>query len=140
MVLECEYILLVKVTASSGYPRSFMMANSLAWPIDPKAFLKSIYSRYMSLLVKCTSSKVAVRSCNCLDVHLSTLNPSWLSCKIWYLSPYAESMDVSVLVKSLYIVLARAIGLWFDSCVGLLFLYKSIVLLIFYKVDICICL
>ena len=48
MVLECEYILPVRVTASSGYPRSFIMAINLAWSIDPKAFLKSKYSRYMS--------------------------------------------------------------------------------------------
>ena len=38
MVLECEYILQVKVTASSGYPRSFMMANNLVWSIDPRHF------------------------------------------------------------------------------------------------------
>ena len=30
MVLELEYILPTRVTASSGYPRSFIMANSLA--------------------------------------------------------------------------------------------------------------
>ena len=76
MVLECEYILPFKVTASSGYPRSFMMANSLALSIDRKAFLKSIYDRYMSLLVKCASSRAAVNSCSCLDVHFSALNPS----------------------------------------------------------------
>ena len=30
------------LTASSGYPKSFMMANSRAWSIDPNAFLKSM--------------------------------------------------------------------------------------------------
>ena len=39
MVLE------FRVTASSGYPKSLVMASSLAWSREPKAFLKSIYSR-----------------------------------------------------------------------------------------------
>ena len=43
-----------------------------------------------------------------------------------------------MLVKNLYMVLARAIGLWFDNSAGSLFLYKSIVLLIFQEVGICI--
>ena len=74
--------------------------------------------------MKCASFRAAVRSCSCLDVHLSALNPSWLSCKIWYLSPYAKSIDVSILVKSLYMVLARAIGLLFDSSAGFPFCIK----------------
>ena len=82
MVLECEYILLVKVTAFTRYPRSFIMANNLAWSIDPKAFLKSIYNRYMSSLMKCASSRATISSWICLDVHLFALNPSWLSYKI----------------------------------------------------------
>ena len=41
---------------------------------------------------------------------LSALNPSWLSCRIWYFSPYANSMSIKVVVKRLYIVLASAIG------------------------------
>ena len=45
-------------------------------------------------------------------MHLFALNPSWLSCKIWCLSPYVDKMDVSVLVKNLYIVFANAIGFW----------------------------
>ena len=61
-------------------------------------------------------------------MHLSTLNPSWLSCKIWCLSPYADKMDVSVLVKNLYIVFANAIGLWFVNRDGSL---------IFQEVGIC---
>jgi hypothetical protein len=44
-------------------------------------------------------------------VLLSALNPSWLSCRIWCFSPYADSMDVRVLVKNLYTVFASAIGL-----------------------------
>ena len=63
--------------------------------------------------MNCASSSAAISSCSCscLDVHLSALNPFWLSCKIWCLSPYADKMDVSVLVKNLYIVFASAIGL-----------------------------
>ena len=30
MVLECEYMLPISLIASSGYPKSFMMANSRA--------------------------------------------------------------------------------------------------------------
>ena len=70
-----------------------------------------MYNRYMSCFVNCAPSSAAINSCSYLDVHLSTLNPSWLSCKIWCLSPYADKMDVSVLVKNLYIVFATAIGL-----------------------------
>ena len=42
IVLECKYMLPIIWIASSGYPKSFMMANSLAWSIDPNAFLKSM--------------------------------------------------------------------------------------------------
>ena len=38
-----------KATASSGYPKSFIMASSLAWSRDPNAFLKSIYNIYICL-------------------------------------------------------------------------------------------
>ena len=48
IVLECVYIFPTSLTASSGYPKSFIMASKRAWLIDPKAFLKSMYSRYMS--------------------------------------------------------------------------------------------
>jgi hypothetical protein len=44
-------------------------------------------------------------------VLLSALNSSWLSYRIWYFPPYADSMDVRVLVKNLYIVFASAIGM-----------------------------
>ncbi len=101
----------IKDTASSGYPKSLVTASSLAWSRDPNAFLKSIYNRYMSWFVNLASSSAAIRSWSCLDVLLSALNPSWLSCRIWYFSPYADSMDVRVLVKNLYTVFASAIGL-----------------------------
>jgi hypothetical protein len=42
-----------------------------------------------------------------------------------------------VLVKSLYIVFARAIGLWFVIIEGSDFLYRKIVRLVFQEVDIC---
>ena len=48
-------------------------------------------------------------------------------------------MDVSVLVKTLYMVLARAIVYNLIVVQGCL-LYKNIVLLIFHKVGICFCL
>jgi hypothetical protein len=45
-----------------------------------------------------------------------------------------------VLVKSLYIVFARAIGLWFVGIDGSDFLYKRTVSLVFHEVGICCCL
>jgi hypothetical protein len=45
-----------------------------------------------------------------------------------------------VLVKSLYIVFARAIGLWFVSIDGSDFLYSSMVRLVFHDAGICCCL
>ena len=75
----------------------------------------------MSWFVSLTSSNVAMRSWSCLDVLLSTLNPSWHSCRIWCSSLYADNMRVRVLVKNLYIVFASAIGLWFVSCEGSFF-------------------
>ena len=77
------------------------------------------------------SSSAAMRSWSYLDVLLSALNPSWLSCRIWCSSPYADNISVRVLVKNLYIVFASAIDLWFVSCEGSLFLYRSIVRLVF---------
>ena len=68
------------------------------------------------------SFSATINSYSCLDVHLSVLNPSWLSYKIWCHSPYTDKMDVSVLVKNLYIVFASAIGLWLVNIDGSRFL------------------
>ena len=76
----------------------------------------------MSWLVSWASSNVAISVCICLEVHLSTLNSSWLSSSIWNFSPYDESIDVRVLVKTLYRVFASVIGLWLDSKDGSPFL------------------
>ena len=67
---------------------------------------------------------------------LSALNPSWLSCRIWCFSSYADRMDVRVLVKNLYTVFASAIGLWFVNFEGSPFLYSSMIRLIFQEVGI----
>jgi hypothetical protein len=53
-----------------------MMASNRAWSIEPNAFLKSMYSKYMSCWVSFESSKAAISVCSCLDVHLSCLKPS----------------------------------------------------------------
>ena len=95
---------------------------------------------YISWFVSLASSSAAISIWICLEVLLSALNPSWLSCSIWYLSPYADRMEVNVLVYSLYIVLASAIGLWFVSCDGLPFLYSKTVRLVFHDAGICFCL
>jgi hypothetical protein len=47
---------------------------------------------------------------------------------------------VRVLVNSLYIVLASAIGLWFGKLVGSPFLYSNIVRLVFHDCDMVPCL
>jgi hypothetical protein len=45
-----------------------------------------------------------------------------------------------VLIKNLYIVLARAIGLWVIRIDGSDFLYSSMVRLVFHEARICCCL
>ena len=42
MVEDCEYIFSMRLMESVGYLRSFIMARSLAWSMEPKAFLKSM--------------------------------------------------------------------------------------------------
>ena len=53
---------------------------------------------YISWFVSLASSSAAISNWICLEVLLSALNPSWLSCSIWYLSPYADRIEVNVLV------------------------------------------
>jgi hypothetical protein len=77
----------IRLMVSCGKPRSAMMASNRAWSMDPNAFFKSMYSRYMSCWVSLKSSKVAINVCSCHDVHLFCLKPSWLFCRIWYFSP-----------------------------------------------------
>ena len=81
------------------------MASNLAGSIEPNAFLKSIYRMYMSWLVKQASSSAAINVCNCLAVPRLAQKPSWLSCRIWYFSPYEDNIEVNELVKSLYMVI-----------------------------------
>ena len=42
MVEDCEYMFPMRFMESVGYPKSFIIAKSLAWSIEPKAFLKSM--------------------------------------------------------------------------------------------------
>ena len=76
IVEACEYMLPTRLMTSVGYTRSFIVAKSLAWSMEPKAFLKSMYRIYMSWFVNLASSNAAMRSWSCLDVPLSALNPS----------------------------------------------------------------
>jgi hypothetical protein len=94
----------------------------------------------MSWFVNIASSSAAMRNWSFLDDHLSALNPSWLSCSIWYLSPYPEMIEVNVLVYGLYMVFANAIGLWLVSCDVSPFLYSNIARLVFHVAGICFCL
>jgi hypothetical protein len=42
MVENCECMFPMRFIASVGYPISFITAKSLAWSMEPKAFLKSM--------------------------------------------------------------------------------------------------
>jgi hypothetical protein len=115
VVWDSEYIFPINLIASVGYPRSSMIARSLAWSMDPKALMKSIYSRYISCDVNLASSKATIIVCICLLVQHSWQKPSRLLCIIWCCLPYDKRSVVKVLVKSLYIVSANAIGRWLLS-------------------------
>lgn len=78
----------------------------------------------MIWFINLASSGAAIISWIWQKVHLSTLSPSRLLCNIWCLSPRVDRMVVKVLVYSLYVVLAKAIGLWFVYYVGSVFLYR----------------
>ena len=52
----------------------------------------------MSWFVSLASSNAAINSWICLEVLRSALNHFLLSCKIWYFSPYADRIEVNVLV------------------------------------------
>ena len=82
----------------------------------------------MSWFVNLASSNAAIMVCICLAVFRSAPKPSWLLCKMWWVLPYDDSIDVNVPVYSLYIVLASTIGLWFVRIYGSPFLYSSIVM------------
>lgn len=65
--------------------------------------------------------------------------PCLLSCRTRCHSPYVEIVVVILLMNSLYIMLAKAIGLWLVSWYGLPFLYRSTTCLVFQDVGICLC-
>jgi hypothetical protein len=48
-----------------------LVERSLAWSMDPKAFVKSMNNRYISWVVNLTSSSAVIRVWICLLVHLS---------------------------------------------------------------------
>ena len=43
-----------------GNPRASIIANSLEWSMEPKAFLKSKYNRYISVSEYLASSSAAI--------------------------------------------------------------------------------
>jgi hypothetical protein len=59
------------VMAPCGNPKSDIIAISLAWSMDPKAFVKSMNNRYISWVVNLASFSVAMRIWICLLVYLS---------------------------------------------------------------------
>lgn len=86
-VVEFLYMFPTISTTSRGYSRSSMMARSCIWSMEPKAFLKSMYVRYMSFAVSLASFRVAMIVWICLDVLRCGRNPSWLKCSIRCCSP-----------------------------------------------------
>jgi hypothetical protein len=62
--------LLTSSIASKGYSRSSMKVRSHEWLMDPNAFLKSIYSMYMSWFVSLASSSATISDCIYLVVLL----------------------------------------------------------------------
>jgi hypothetical protein len=76
VVVDCEYMFPIRFMTSFGYPRSFIMARSLAWSMEPKAFLKFMYRMYISWFVNLASSNATISTWSWLDVLLSALNPS----------------------------------------------------------------
>jgi hypothetical protein len=82
IVVELVYMLPTSSIASREYPRSSMIVRTCGWLMDPNAFLKSMYSMYMSWFVSLASSSIAISVCICLVVFFSCLNPSWLLCNI----------------------------------------------------------
>jgi hypothetical protein len=79
--------LLIRLIASYRYPKFDIIISNLAWLIKSNAFLKSKYNEKISCLVSLESSRAAMMVCNCLEVHLSCLNPSLLSCRNWCIFP-----------------------------------------------------
>ena len=86
-VVEFLYMFPIISTASRGEPRSSMIAKSLAWSMELKTFLKSIYVRYMYFVVSLASSKVSMIVWICRDVLRCARNSSWLKCSILCCSP-----------------------------------------------------
>lgn len=55
----------------------FVTASGWVCSIKPNAFWK-LYIVHMTRFVNIESSNACISICNWCDVHLSTLNPSWL--------------------------------------------------------------
>ena len=84
--------------------------------------------------MKRASSSAAIIVCSCLEVPRFARKTSWLSCSIWCFPPYEDKIEVKELVKSLYTVLASAIGLWLGRIDGSPFLYSRTVKLVFQEI------
>ena len=86
-VVEFFNIFLTISIAFRGKPRSSMRTSNLAWSMDLKAFWKSMYVRYISLLVSRASSRVMVIICIYLEVFHCGWKLFWLKCNSLYFSP-----------------------------------------------------
>ena len=76
IVWDCEYMNPISFMASLENPRSYIIARSLAWSMEPNALVKSMNSRYISWLVKLASSSAAIIVWIWRLVHRSYRNPS----------------------------------------------------------------
>ena len=87
VVVDFLYMSPTISTPFARKPRSSIMASNHAWSMNLKIFLKSIYVRYISLLVSFTSLRATVIVCICLEVLHCGLNPFWLKWIILCCSP-----------------------------------------------------
>jgi hypothetical protein len=76
VVYDYEYMQPISSNALFGKSRSSIITRSLAWSIDPKALVKSIYNRYISYVVNRVSSSATIMVWICLLVHRSCRKPS----------------------------------------------------------------
>ena len=81
-VVEFLYVLPTISTASMGKSRSSMRASRRAWSMDPKALRKSMYVRWISLVVSLTFSRAAMIIWICRDVFRCGRKSSWLKYNI----------------------------------------------------------
>lgn len=109
---------------------------SRPWCMDPKAFLKSMYSTCSGDPDKLASSIAEVSLISCLSVFLERRKPSCPSWRTRFFSAWLISSSAKTDTQSLWIVSASAIGLQLGSWAGSPPLCSSHVRLSFHEVGV----